>query len=89
MHAQAGSYRDRQNALLTNAKLRGEYLGGYRVRVGDDGRCLSLGDADSDEKRGVALLLLKMIVTSLLFSRRHLLLSCFLPFFLLSVVAEK
>lgn len=33
MGKQAASYRYRLNALLTEAQLQGEYLGGYRVHV--------------------------------------------------------
>lgn len=51
MRVQPGDYPDRPNAMLTKARLRGEYLGGYRVRAGDDRHSLHLKDADSVEER--------------------------------------
>lgn len=34
-----------------DAKARGEYLGGFCVRVGEDGRSLHFWNEDSDEER--------------------------------------
>lgn len=45
--AQASHYPDRLNAVLGDAQSRGEYLGGYRVCVGDDGLSLHVYEADS------------------------------------------
>lgn len=48
MRTQVGDHRDSVNGLFTDSQLRGEYLGGYRVRVVDDGHSLHLKKADSD-----------------------------------------
>lgn len=52
MRAQASDYRDHLNVLLANAELRGEYLGGYQVRVWDEGHSSHLRDADGIKELG-------------------------------------
>lgn len=50
--AQATSYRDCLTNVLADAQMRGEYLGGYLVRVSENGLLLHIGVADSGEERG-------------------------------------
>lgn len=51
MRAQASSYGDRPNAVLGNMQSRGEYLGGYRVHVGDDSHSVFVAETASNEER--------------------------------------
>lgn len=46
------SYCNRPNALLSDAQLKGEHDGGYRMPVGADGYSLCIGEVTSDEERG-------------------------------------
>lgn len=48
----AGRLPDRVNVLSTDFQRQGEYLSGYRVRVGDDLHSFHFRDANIDEKRG-------------------------------------
>lgn len=52
VRAQAPNYRDQLNVLLGDAQSRGEYLGGYRIRVVENGHSLHVGDTDSDQEHG-------------------------------------
>lgn len=52
MRVQASRYLDRLNAVVVDVQARGEYLGGFRVRVGKDGPSLHHGEDDSNEERG-------------------------------------
>lgn len=65
---QALSYCDGFNAMLSDGQARGEYVGGYQDRVGEENHSFHLGDADSDEERGVTHLRPKAMVM-FLFSR--------------------
>lgn len=51
MRAQSSSYPDRLMAMLGDAEVRGEYLGGFRVCVRKSGDYLQFGVEDSDEER--------------------------------------
>lgn len=46
------NYPDRLNAVIADARERGEYLGGYRVRLGEGDVVLDIGEADSVQERG-------------------------------------
>lgn len=52
MRTQVGDYQDRLNSFFTDVQLPGEYLGGYRVSVGDDVHSMHLSNADSGKERG-------------------------------------
>lgn len=49
--AQASRYWDRVSVVLGDAQSRGEYLGIYRIRMGEDSHDLHVGEADSDEEQ--------------------------------------
>lgn len=49
---QASSYRERLNALLGDAQLHVEYLGGYGTHMGEDGRSLHAVNVHEDKERG-------------------------------------
>lgn len=52
LRKQASSYLDRLTTVLDDAQARVEFLGGFRVQVGEDGHSLHIGNEDSDEERG-------------------------------------
>lgn len=52
MREQSTSYRDRLNAVLDDGQMKGEYLGGFRVRASENGQSLRIGNDDSGEERG-------------------------------------
>lgn len=52
LHDHAGDYRSLMNVMLADAQLRGEYLGSYPVRIGNEGHSVYLEEDDSDEERG-------------------------------------
>lgn len=78
MRAQAGDYRDRPNALLTDRHLRYRYFDIYQRRVGDDGQPFTWGMLVEARRAGVAPLALTMEAMLLLFRRRQLLLSLYI-----------
>lgn len=51
MRMHATSYRNRLNALLAVEQSKGEYAGGYRIRVGEDGYSPCIDEATSGELR--------------------------------------
>lgn len=48
----AASYSNQLNNLSSDAQSRGEYVAGYRIRVGEGSYFLSIDEAISDEKQG-------------------------------------
>lgn len=52
MRAQASRYRNRLSAVLGDPQARGEYIGGSRAHVGEDGHSLHLGEELSKEESG-------------------------------------
>lgn len=51
MRTHAASYRNWLNVLLSDAQLRGEYVGGYLIRISENCYSLSIDEATSDEVR--------------------------------------
>lgn len=51
MRAQPSRYRDWLNTVLIDAWARWEYLGGFPVRLEEDGRSHHHGNKDNDEER--------------------------------------
>lgn len=62
LRTQVSSYRNQRNAVFGNIQARGEYLGGYRARVGEGAQAVHVDEADSDEGRGVPPLIPRMKV---------------------------
>lgn len=85
VHAQASSYHDLLNAVLSGAQSREEYLGGYRVRVSEDHHSLQIGGANSDEECGISKPRLKTMVMYSRFLRHLMLLSFVYPFLVIIV----
>lgn len=52
MRRYATSYRSWLNALQADAQLRGEYFGGYRIHVYENGYSLPVDEATGDEEWG-------------------------------------
>lgn len=52
MGTQYTSYRDRWNAVLADAQLKGGYLGWFHERASKNRHSLHIGDVDSNVKRG-------------------------------------
>lgn len=50
--AQCTSYCDRLNAMLADAQMRGEYLGGFWVRVSENEYFIYVGDAEIEDQHG-------------------------------------
>lgn len=68
-----GRLRVSSERLANGCPAAGDYLGGYRVRAGDDCSSLHLGLLIITRSAGVASISLRVIVMLLLFSHRHLL----------------
>lgn len=50
--AQSTTHRDRLNAVLTDGQPKDAYLGGFHVKVLENGHALHIVNADSKEERG-------------------------------------
>lgn len=48
-HSHASTYRIGAKSLLFEARSRVEFIGGYHIRVGEDGYSLSVDQTTSDE----------------------------------------
>lgn len=81
---QAASYWVRFHALLADAQLWGEYIGGYRPAIGEGGHFFILEILILMTSTGIAPLPLKMKVMSLWYTHRYLLLSVS-PFYYFAV----
>lgn len=84
MRAQSTSYRDRLNAVLAYEQMEGDYLGGFRVTVSENGHLIHINDANNEEKRGgrtglraLLAMKLKMLFSDRAFVARSV--KCLLP----------
>lgn len=50
MRTHSRSYINWRNAVLADAQTRGQYVGGFQIRVGEDGCSLQVNEATSDEE---------------------------------------
>lgn len=53
MRTHATSCRSRLNAVLADVQLRGEYVRGYFILVGEDGYSLHIAEATNGEERAI------------------------------------
>lgn len=52
MRAQSTIYRDRLSTVLTDGRMRGDFLGGFCIKVSKNELSLDASNTDSMEERG-------------------------------------